>query len=181
MLHVYMCIICLYVICYTFTCVFKFDMFRCFAALKDVSKLKSLQKINEMASGDGYQHYKVRAKLAILDKQFKQAESIYLEQVCTTSIATHTSYLFRCIRGNYSTHIVFPFSYKTTARLSLCKFLYLITNYSLTTPQLCTGMCVGGGWFSSRNDIWVGELRSWHDLMLCVLIVMKPRKYNRNH
>ena len=58
--------------------------FRCYAALKDVSKVKSLQRINEMASGDnglGYHHYKVRAKLAILDKQFKQAESIYLEQV----------------------------------------------------------------------------------------------------
>lgn len=57
---------------------------RCFAALKDVSKVKSLQKINEMASGSeglGYHHYRVRAKLAILEKQFKMAESIYLEQV----------------------------------------------------------------------------------------------------
>lgn len=59
---------------------------RCFAALKDVSKMKSLQKINEMAAGDGYNHYKVRAKLAILDKQFKQAEGIYLEQVCASYV-----------------------------------------------------------------------------------------------
>ena len=54
---------------------------RCFAALKDVSKMKSLQKINELAAGEGHHHYKVRAKLAILDKQFKMAEGIYLEQV----------------------------------------------------------------------------------------------------
>lgn len=52
-----------------------------------MSKVKCLQKINEMAKteGLGYDHYKVRAKLAILEKQFKLAESIYLEQVCTSS------------------------------------------------------------------------------------------------
>ena len=44
-----------------------------------------------MAKGDGmgYQHYKVRAKLAILDRQFKQAESIYLEQVHSTQKSIH--------------------------------------------------------------------------------------------
>jgi len=58
-------------------------VFRCYAALKDVSKVRSLKQINEMATtgGLGYNHYKVKAKLAILDKQFKQAEGIYLEQV----------------------------------------------------------------------------------------------------
>lgn len=56
---------------------------RCFAALRDVAKVKSLQKINEMATAEGlgYDHYKVRAKLAIIEKQFKLAEQIYLEQV----------------------------------------------------------------------------------------------------
>ena len=31
--------------------------------------------------GDGYQHYKVRARLAVFNKHFKEAESIYLEGV----------------------------------------------------------------------------------------------------
>ena len=31
--------------------------------------------------GDGYNHYKVRARMAIMEKNFKLAESIYLEQV----------------------------------------------------------------------------------------------------
>ena len=30
--------------------------------------------------GDGYNHYKVRARMAILEKNFKLAEGIYLEQ-----------------------------------------------------------------------------------------------------
>ena len=31
--------------------------------------------------GDGFNHYKVRARMAILEKNFKLAEGIYLEQV----------------------------------------------------------------------------------------------------
>lgn len=31
--------------------------------------------------GDGFHHYKVRARLAISDRKFKEAESIYLEGV----------------------------------------------------------------------------------------------------
>ena len=31
--------------------------------------------------GDGFDHYQVRAKLAILNKDFKAAEDIYLEKV----------------------------------------------------------------------------------------------------
>ncbi|XP_074640366.1 intraflagellar transport protein 172 homolog [Tubulanus polymorphus] len=60
---------------------------RCFAALGDVSKAKYLQETNKIAAeaaktmgGNGFDHYKVRARMAILDKKFKQAEGIYLEQ-----------------------------------------------------------------------------------------------------
>ena len=35
----------------------------------------------EFQGGDGFQHYKVRARLAVFNKQFKEAESIYLEGV----------------------------------------------------------------------------------------------------
>lgn len=60
---------------------------RCYAALCDVSKAKFLRSINEAADdasakygGDGYQHYTVQAQIALLDKQFKRAEVILLEQ-----------------------------------------------------------------------------------------------------
>ncbi|KAI8482238.1 hypothetical protein Bbelb_400200 [Branchiostoma belcheri] len=60
---------------------------RCYAALGDVAKAKYLQDVNKLAEkaaedmgGDGMDHYVVRAKLAMLDKQFGQAEAIYLEQ-----------------------------------------------------------------------------------------------------
>jgi len=60
---------------------------RCFAALGDVSKSKALRQINKIAEqsaeemgGDGTNHVKVRARLAVLDKNFKMAESILLEQ-----------------------------------------------------------------------------------------------------
>ena len=65
--------------------------FRCFAALGDVARarfLKETFKIAEEAAktmgGDGFNNYRVRARLAILEKKFKEAESIYLEQVCET-------------------------------------------------------------------------------------------------
>lgn len=60
---------------------------RCFAALGDVSKARYLHETNEIAEeaakttgGNGFNHYKVRARMAIMDKNFKLAESIYLEQ-----------------------------------------------------------------------------------------------------
>ncbi|XP_027053913.1 intraflagellar transport protein 172 homolog [Pocillopora damicornis] len=60
---------------------------RCFAALGDVSKAKALRQINKTAEqcaeemgGDGTNHVRVRAKLAVLDKNFKLAETILLEQ-----------------------------------------------------------------------------------------------------
>ncbi|XP_064457098.1 intraflagellar transport protein 172 homolog [Ornithodoros turicata] len=60
---------------------------RCFAALGDVAKSKYLRDVMDIheASLDGmeeekYTHYEVRARLAILEKNFKLAESIYLDQ-----------------------------------------------------------------------------------------------------
>ncbi|KAK7085982.1 hypothetical protein SK128_023173 [Halocaridina rubra] len=59
---------------------------RCYAALGDVSKVRYLQGVNKIreqiqeATGeDGVEHYEVQARLAILDKQFKRAEGIYLD------------------------------------------------------------------------------------------------------
>ena len=60
---------------------------RCFAALGDVSKAKFLREtlnIGEVAAetfgGDGMETPEVWARLYLLDKQFKAAEGIYLEQ-----------------------------------------------------------------------------------------------------
>ncbi|KAJ3078604.1 hypothetical protein HK102_004372, partial [Quaeritorhiza haematococci] len=57
---------------------------RCFAALGDVAKTRYLHGLNELAASqhyeDGLNHYTIRAKLAVLDKQFKLAETIYLDQ-----------------------------------------------------------------------------------------------------
>jgi len=63
---------------------------RCFAALGDVSKARFLRKINQEAvrirenEGEGLveplDHWKIRAEIAILSKDFKSAEHIYLEQ-----------------------------------------------------------------------------------------------------
>lgn len=63
------------------------SVLRCFAALGDVSKARFIQQINDKieeissATGtDGSRHPVVQAKLAVLNKKFKQAEGIYLEQ-----------------------------------------------------------------------------------------------------
>ncbi|XP_029847708.3 intraflagellar transport protein 172 homolog [Ixodes scapularis] len=60
---------------------------RCFSALGDVAKaqyLGDVMRLQEDASretgGEGQNHYEVRARMAMLDKQFKLAENIYLEQ-----------------------------------------------------------------------------------------------------
>ena len=65
----------------------RYRSFRCYAALGDVSKSRYLHETNKIAEeaaklsgGDGYSYYKVRARMAILDKNLKLAESIYLEQ-----------------------------------------------------------------------------------------------------
>uniref|UniRef100_A0A8C1T5H6 Intraflagellar transport protein 172 homolog n=1 Tax=Cyprinus carpio TaxID=7962 RepID=A0A8C1T5H6_CYPCA len=60
---------------------------RCFAALGDVSKARFLNETNKIADavskeygGDGTKHYQVKARLAMLDKNFKLAEMYYMEQ-----------------------------------------------------------------------------------------------------
>lgn len=55
---------------------------RCYAALGNVSKAKFLRDVNDLAlaNEDGYDNPMVRAKLAILNKHFKLAESLLLEQ-----------------------------------------------------------------------------------------------------
>ncbi|XP_053566907.1 LOW QUALITY PROTEIN: intraflagellar transport protein 172 homolog [Bombina bombina] len=60
---------------------------RCFFALGDVAKGKYLHEINEIADqaakdqgGDGTGYYKVQARLALLNKNYKLAERIYLDQ-----------------------------------------------------------------------------------------------------
>ncbi|KAJ3152666.1 hypothetical protein HDU86_005539 [Geranomyces michiganensis] len=57
---------------------------RCYAALGDVARTRYLHEVNDAASAlgtdEGVEHYTIRARLAILDKQFKHAEQIYLEQ-----------------------------------------------------------------------------------------------------
>ncbi|KTG47170.1 hypothetical protein cypCar_00003174 [Cyprinus carpio] len=63
------------------------DYYRCFAALGDVSKARFLNETNKIADsvsreygGDGTDHYQVKARLAMLDKNFKLAEMYYMEQ-----------------------------------------------------------------------------------------------------
>ncbi|XP_064196298.1 intraflagellar transport protein 172 homolog [Anguilla rostrata] len=60
---------------------------RCFAALGDVSKARFLNETNKIADqvskeygGDGTEHYQVKARLAMLDKNYKLAEMHYMEQ-----------------------------------------------------------------------------------------------------
>ena len=57
---------------------------RCAAAMGDIARIRYLHEINELASletdyGMDSNHYLIRAKLAILEKQFSVAESIFLE------------------------------------------------------------------------------------------------------
>ncbi|KAM3856962.1 intraflagellar transport protein 172 homolog [Vipera latastei] len=60
---------------------------RCFAALGQVSKARFLHETNEIADqvakeygGDGTDYYQVRVRLAMLEKNYKLAEMIFLEQ-----------------------------------------------------------------------------------------------------
>ncbi|BFY99323.1 hypothetical protein BsWGS_02362 [Bradybaena similaris] len=59
---------------------------RCFSALGNIAKARYLketlriaEEVSKQTGGDGFNHYKVRARLAISDRKFKEAESIYLE------------------------------------------------------------------------------------------------------
>ncbi|MBN3302921.1 IF172 protein, partial [Amia calva] len=60
---------------------------RCFAALGDVCKARFLNETNNIADkaekeygGDGTEYYQVKARLAMLEKNYKLAEMFYLEQ-----------------------------------------------------------------------------------------------------
>jgi intraflagellar transport protein 172 len=59
---------------------------RCYAALGDVAKTRYLRNLNELAEelhldqNSLEDHYMIRAKLAVLDRQFDVAESIFLER-----------------------------------------------------------------------------------------------------
>ncbi|KAJ3253804.1 hypothetical protein HK103_005291 [Boothiomyces macroporosus] len=60
---------------------------RCYAAIGDVARSKYLHNLNDIIDQAGEEnpdmepnHYVVRAKLAVLDRQFKVAENIYLEK-----------------------------------------------------------------------------------------------------
>uniref|UniRef100_A0A914XG62 Anaphase-promoting complex subunit 4-like WD40 domain-containing protein n=1 Tax=Plectus sambesii TaxID=2011161 RepID=A0A914XG62_9BILA len=62
---------------------------RCYAALGDIARARFLEQTLRIAQqaakqigGDGTQFYQVRARLAIMNKEFKDAERIYLEQNC---------------------------------------------------------------------------------------------------
>jgi len=39
------------------------------------------EDVAKASGGDGFNNYKVRARLAVMEKKFKEAEGIYLEQV----------------------------------------------------------------------------------------------------
>uniref|UniRef100_A0A3Q3IYM6 Intraflagellar transport protein 172 homolog n=1 Tax=Monopterus albus TaxID=43700 RepID=A0A3Q3IYM6_MONAL len=63
---------------------------RCFAALGDVSTVRFLHQTNQIADkvseemgGDGTSFYQVRARVTMLDKDFKLAEMHYMEQNAT--------------------------------------------------------------------------------------------------
>jgi intraflagellar transport protein 172 len=43
--------------------------------------MKIAREAAKTIGGDGTQHYKVRARLAVMSRDFKEAERIYLEQV----------------------------------------------------------------------------------------------------
>ena len=43
----------------------------------------------EMQGADGYNHYKVRARMAVMDKNFKLAENIYMELVRKKNLSSN--------------------------------------------------------------------------------------------
>uniref|UniRef100_A0A672S037 Intraflagellar transport protein 172 homolog n=1 Tax=Sinocyclocheilus grahami TaxID=75366 RepID=A0A672S037_SINGR len=77
---------------------------RCFAALGDVSKARFLNETNKIADavskeygGDGTDHYQVKARLAMLDKNFKLAEMYYMEQVKNTAVYDQLFTHVKCV------------------------------------------------------------------------------------
>jgi len=52
---------------------------RCYAALGNVSKADYLRKLNKLIAAEGNDNFRVQARLAVLDKQFHQAEAILIQ------------------------------------------------------------------------------------------------------
>lgn len=52
---------------------------RCYAALGNVSRVRYLRNVRALAETNEGQ-FRVKAKLAVLEKEFKTAEALYLEQ-----------------------------------------------------------------------------------------------------
>ena len=51
---------------------------RCYAALGNMAKADYLRKLNKLIATEGADNFRVQAKLAVLDKQFHQAEAILI-------------------------------------------------------------------------------------------------------
>ena len=51
---------------------------RCYAALGNMAKADYLRKLNKLIATEGVDNFRVQAKLAVLDKQFHQAEAILI-------------------------------------------------------------------------------------------------------
>ena len=51
---------------------------RCYAALGNMAKADYLRKLNKLIATEGVENFRVQAKLAVLDKQFHQAEAILI-------------------------------------------------------------------------------------------------------
>ena len=52
---------------------------RCYAALGNMAKADYLRKLNKLIATEGADNFRVQAKLAVLDKQFHQAEAILIQ------------------------------------------------------------------------------------------------------
>ncbi|OWF38575.1 intraflagellar transport protein 172 homolog [Mizuhopecten yessoensis] len=60
---------------------------RCYSALGDIAKARYMketfriaEEIAQSTGGDGFSNYRVRARFSIMEKRYKEAEGIYLEQ-----------------------------------------------------------------------------------------------------
>ena len=51
---------------------------RCYAALGNMAKADYLRKLNKLIAQEGVENFRVQAKLAVLEKQFHQAEAILI-------------------------------------------------------------------------------------------------------
>jgi len=52
---------------------------RCYAALGNISKADYLRKVNKLIASEGADSYRVKAKIAVMEKQFHTAEALLLQ------------------------------------------------------------------------------------------------------